>query len=104
MDPLPQYGSRPLSYAAGGAVAGNAVAVFMNAVYAWMCVGLGITAAVAWMTAYNDRLLHSIFSSGTFMILVIAELALVWVISAAIYKINTVAATLLFCLYAALNG
>jgi len=106
MDPFPQYGSRSnsLSYARPGAAAGGAIATFMNAVYAWMCVGLGITAAVAWMVAHNEAMLYSIFSRGTFMFLVIVELALVWVISAAINKINTAVATALFCLYAAING
>lgn len=106
MDPLSQYGSRsqPLPYARGGAAGANAIAVFMNAVYAWMCVGLGITAAVAWMTANNEAMLRSVFSGGTFIILVLIELGLVLVISRAINKIDTLVATLLFCLYAALNG
>src|SRR5512133_3097886 len=109
MDPLPNnYGSKPLSYNRGipqaGTGAGSAVVTFMNAVYAWMCVGLGITAAVAWMVSSNENLIHSVLSRGTFMVLILMELGLVVAISAAIYKINTAVATLLFCLYAALNG
>jgi FtsH-binding integral membrane protein len=103
-----EYESRPISYQRQSTVTASStgvVATFMNAVYAWMCVGLGITAAVAWMTAHNERLVASIFGSrGTFLMLIIAELALVWIISAAIHKINAAVATVLFCIYAALNG
>ncbi len=80
------------------------VAGFMNAVYAWMCVGLATTAVVAWWVSTQPQLMRSIFKGPTFIVLIIAELALVWVIGAAVQKISTGAATGLFILYSALNG
>jgi hypothetical protein len=77
---------------------------FMNQVYAWMCVGLATTALVAWWAAHNYSVLRDIFSHGTFLILIIAEFALVFVISAAINRIGAGLATLLFLIYSALNG
>jgi FtsH-binding integral membrane protein len=81
-----------------------AVATFLNAVYAWMCVGLATTAVVGWWTSTQPQLVRSIFASGFFWILVIAELGLVFAISYAVKRISTAAATAMFVLYSALNG
>ncbi|MCC6424276.1 MAG: Bax inhibitor-1/YccA family protein [Phycisphaerales bacterium] len=77
---------------------------FMNSVYAWMCVGLALTAVVAWGTSQSPAVLKMIFGSGLVWALIIAELVLVVVISSAVNKINASVATGLFLLYAALNG
>jgi FtsH-binding integral membrane protein len=90
----------PLDYAGSR----SSIASFMNQVYAWMCVGLAVTAAVAWMVANNARAVATIFQPGTYFILILAELGLVMAISYAVNKISTAVATLLFLLYAALNG
>jgi FtsH-binding integral membrane protein len=82
----------------------SALSRFMNAVYAWMCVGLALTAAVAYYVSHNAAVMKPIFSSGVFIILLIAELGLVVVISRAVNKINAVTATVLFLLYAGMNG
>jgi uncharacterized protein len=91
---------RALDYSADQKV----VARFMNAVYAWMCVGLATTAVVAWYISTQPQLIRSIFSSGLFIGLIIAELVLVWVISSAVNRISATAATGLFIAYSALNG
>ena len=80
------------------------VAEFLNAVYAWMCVGLATTAVVAWWVSTQDQLVRRIFSGGIFIALIIAELVLVWVISAAVNRISTGVATGLFLVYSVLNG
>src|SRR5690242_1925855 len=77
---------------------------FFNAVYGWMAAGLALTAVVAWYISTQPQLLASIFRSGIFIFLIIAELALVWTISAAINRISAGVATALFLLYSALNG
>ena len=92
--------SVPLEY---GQAAGT-VASFMNAVYAWMCVGLATTAVVAWWVSTQPQLMGSIFKGPTFIVLIVAELALVWVIASAVNRLSTGAATGLFILYSALNG
>jgi uncharacterized protein len=77
------------------------VAQFFNTAYAWMATGLALTAAVAWMVQPYVR---QIFQPGTLVILIIAELALVWILSASIQKINATVATAMFLVYSALNG
>jgi hypothetical protein len=74
---------------------------FFNAVYAWMASGLALTAVVAyWIGTQTD--LH--IGMGTVWLLFIVEIGLVIAVSGAINKISANVATLLFLLYAALNG
>lgn len=91
----------PMDYAPASSAT---VATFMNAVYAWMCVGLAVTAGVAWYVSTQPQLFKQIFNTGVFWILVIAQFGLVFAISAAVQRISAAAATGLFILYAALNG
>lgn len=105
MSQYPMYSARPaipLDYEQRMDV--GVLARFFNAVYAWMAAGLGVTALVAWWMSSRPDLMRYVFSTGTWIFLVIVELALVWTISAAIRRISATTATLLFLLYAALNG
>lgn len=79
-----------------------AITRFFNAVYSWMAVGLAVTGIVAWFTAQNPQWLMNL-GAGVWL-LFIAQIALVMVISRAVYKLSAPAATGLFILYAALNG
>lgn len=92
---------RPLDYAQGDAQL-LAVRRFFNSVYAWMSAGLALTAVVGWLVAGHPQILQQI--GAGIWVLVIAELVLVGVISAATQRISATTATLLFMLYAALNG
>lgn len=103
MFPNPMESRKPMGLEYTTEQAG-VVTRFMNAVYAWMCVGLALTAAVAYWVSLNPAVMKTIFSGGGFLILIIAELALVVVISRAVNKINAMTATALFLLYAGLNG
>jgi FtsH-binding integral membrane protein len=69
-----------------------------------MAAGLAVTALVAWWVASRPDLLRQIFSPGLLIVLIIAQLALVWTVSAAIRRISATTATVLFLIYAALNG
>ena len=80
------------------------VARFFNAVYAWMAAGLALTAVVAWWVSSRPDLMAQVFRGPVIIGLVIAQLALVWTISAATQKLGAGAATALFLLYSALNG
>ncbi|HWE04065.1 MAG TPA: Bax inhibitor-1/YccA family protein [Tepidisphaeraceae bacterium] len=95
-----QAGAYPLDYSAEGS--GQAVAAFFNAVYAWMCAGLALTGVVAWYVAANPHILIQL--GGGIWLLFIVELVLVGVISAAVQKVNATVATMLFLLYAGING
>jgi hypothetical protein len=78
---------------------------FINRVYGWMCGALALTGFVAAGIASDPELVKKIFSgSAAFMIIVIAQLAIVIGISAAINRISAAVAATGFILYAGLNG
>jgi hypothetical protein len=95
--------SQPLDYARPG-TQDRAVVHFFNAVYAWMAVGLAVTASVGWLISSNTAALKHVLSGGTMFGIIIAQLVLVVAISGAINKISATVATALFVLYAGLNG
>jgi len=81
------------------------VTAFLRAVYGWMCVGLGVTAAVAYTTASSPALLQLIFGNQlVFFALIAGELGLVFYLSARVAKIAPGTAAALFLVYSALNG
>jgi uncharacterized protein len=77
--------------------------IFLAKVFNWMAMGLGITGIVAYFTA-NTGLAQSIIASPLFMVLVIAELGMVFFLSARIDKIQAGTASGLFIGYSILNG
>ena len=81
----------------------EASTVFLAKVFNWMSMGLGLTGVVAWLTA-SSGLAMSIVGSPVFMILLFAELGMVFYLSGRIEKIQSGTATGLFLAYAVLNG
>jgi hypothetical protein len=78
---------------------------FIRSVYNWMAIGLALTGLVAFYIANTPALLELIFRNQIlFFGLIIAELALVFVISARIQRMQASTATGLFILYSVLNG
>jgi len=77
---------------------------FVQRVYGWMAGGLLLTAIVSAFTVMSPTVVQAIFGSPLIWVLLIAELGLVIGLSAAINRISAGTATLLFLLYAALNG
>jgi len=78
---------------------------FLSAVYGWMCAGLAITAATAWFVAGSPKIIGVIASNGAlFWALAIAQLAIVFVLSARVQQLAASTASLLFILYSALTG
>jgi len=74
-------------------------------VYAWMAGGLLVTALMAMVTLSSPVILNAVFGNRmVFYGLIIGELGLVFAISGAINKLSAAMASLLFVLYAALNG
>lgn len=79
-------------------------ALFRN-VYVWMTMALAITGLVAMYMAKSLTLLQMILGSPFGMWgLLIAEIGLVWYLSARIQKISFATATVLFIIYSILNG
>jgi len=77
----------------------------LNQTYLWMTGGLCLTAIVALAVSSSPELLYLIYSN-TFLLfgLLIAEIAMVFIISASINRLSPAIATTLFLAYAALNG
>jgi FtsH-binding integral membrane protein len=85
--------------------AAERISAFLWKVYAWMTIGLGITAVVAYAVAGSPELLRTlVLNRLVFFGLVIAELGLVFFISARAAHMSPQAASGLFALYSALNG
>ena len=75
---------------------------FVRSVYNWMAIGLALTGAIAYFVASNANL-FAIAQKG-FILFAIAELALVFMLSARIGRMQAGTATGMFLLYAFLNG
>jgi uncharacterized protein len=78
---------------------------FVRSVYNWMAVGLALTGFIAYAVANMPEIRNVIFGSGIiFFGLIIAQLALVFIISSRIHRMQAATATLLFVVYSVLNG
>ena len=78
---------------------------FIRSVYNWMAIGLALTGFVAYYVANTPALVQVIFGNRLlFFGLIIGELALVFIISSRIQKMQASTATALFVLYSILNG
>jgi len=79
--------------------------VLMRKVYVWMTLALAITGFTAYAVATTPSIMQAIFGNKVlFWVLVIAEFALVFGVSAAINKLSLTTATLMFILYSVING
>ena len=78
---------------------------FFNAVYAWMAVGLGVTALVAWFVSQQPELLRIIYSGrGMVIAMALGAFGIAWYVQSQIHRISTGVATALFMLYAIVIG
>jgi uncharacterized protein len=81
------------------------VSAFLWKVYGWMAVGLGLTAMVAFAVAGSPELLRVLVGNRlVFFALIIAELGLVFYLSARADRLAPGTAAGLFAIYSALNG
>ena len=86
-------------------VSNNMVSVYLSRVYNWMAIALLLTGVVAYYVASSESLIQMIIGNRIlFFGLIIGELLLVGYISSMIHKISSSTATMLFILYAVLNG
>jgi len=98
---VPGASAFPMSPAA----AAERVTAFLRKVYGWMCLGLAITALVALQVADSPAIIgHLVSNQFLYLGLILAELGLVFFLSARADRIAPGTATALFVLYAALNG
>ena len=81
------------------------ISAFLWKVYSWMAIGLGLTAVVAFLVGGSPELLRTLVGNRlVFFGLVIAELGLVFYLSARAARLAPGVAAGLFALYSALNG
>jgi uncharacterized protein len=81
----------------------DAATVFLAKVFNWMAIGLGLTGIVAYLTA-RSGLAMAIVATPLFFVLILAELGIVFYLSARIDKLQPGTATGLFVGYSFLNG
>ena len=85
--------------------AAERVTAFLRGVYGWMAVGLGLTAAVAYVVAGSPAILGALVANRfIFFGLMLAELGLVVYLSARVSRLAPSTAGLLFLTYSAMNG
>ena len=81
------------------------VSDYVRSVYNWMGIGLALTGFVAYYVSTNESLLRLIFGNPLILILlIIAELGLVFAIAGMVNRMSAGTATALFVIYSGLNG
>jgi FtsH-binding integral membrane protein len=74
-------------------------------VYVWMTAALVITGGVAYSAASNSKVLELLFvTEYSFFIVLAVQVGIVILLSRYIMRLNVLAATAIFAVYAALNG
>ncbi len=102
---MADFETTPASSSLAPVAAAERVTAFLRKVYAWMFVGLGITAFVAFTVAGSPAMVQGIASNQIlFFGLVLAELGLVFYLSSRAPQLAPNVAVGLFVLYSALNG
>jgi len=93
------------SMQAGVNISDERVGAFLSRVYGWMFAGLLITAVTAFVVASSPELIAAVILNRlVFWALIIAQLGLVFYLSARVEKIAPLTAAGLFILYSALTG
>jgi len=78
---------------------------YVRSVYNWMAAGLAVTGGVALYVSTNAGLMNLVFGNPmVLLILIVAELGLVFGISGMVTRMSAATATSLFVVYSALNG
>ncbi len=104
-NPNPNPNQNPYNNAYGqNAVLAHQTSV-LNQAYLWMTGGLCLTAIIALAVSNSISLEYLIYTNPILLIgLIVAEFAMVFIISATINKLSPATATVLFLVYSALNG
>lgn len=101
----PSWNQAPIASPQLADVRDERVGAFLSKVYGWMFFGLLVTAVTAYGVASSPAIIEIIFSNRlVFWALLIAQLGLVFYLSARVDKIAPTTAAGLFILYATLTG
>jgi FtsH-binding integral membrane protein len=78
---------------------------YIRSVYNWMAIGLAITGFLAYYVSGNEAIKNLVlYNRMVFIVLILAELGLVFAIAGMINRLSAGTATALFVIYSALNG
>jgi FtsH-binding integral membrane protein len=81
------------------------VSDYVRSVYNWMGIGLALTGVMAYYVSTNESLLRLVFGNPLLlMVLIVAELGLVFAIAGMVNRMSAGTATALFVIYSGLNG
>jgi FtsH-binding integral membrane protein len=81
------------------------VSDYVRSVYNWMGIGLALTGLVAYYVSTSESLIRLVFGNPIILIvLIIAELGLVFSIAGMVNRMSAGTATALFVIYSGLNG
>ncbi len=81
------------------------VSDYVRSVYNWMGIGLALTGFTAYYVSNSESLLRLVFGNPLLlMVLIIAELGLVFAIAGMVNRMSAGTATALFVIYSTLNG
>lgn len=101
----PSWNQAPIASPQLADVRDERVGAFLSKVYGWMFFGLLVTAVTAYGVASSPAIIEIIFSNRlVFWALLIAQLGLVFYLSARVDKIAPTTAAGLFIMYATLTG
>jgi uncharacterized protein len=103
---MERFDMRPASaFRTTAEVPAERATAFLQKVYGWMFIGLAITACVAFAVANSPAMLRYVLSNPLLYFgLIIAELGLVFYLSAKVETLAPNVAMTLFLMYSALNG
>lgn len=81
------------------------IARFFNTVYAWMAVGLGVTAVVGYLVSHSHAAMSMLFASrGMYFVIGLVAVGIAWYVQAQAGRLTAGVSTALFMLYAAIMG
>lgn len=81
------------------------VSDYVRSVYNWMGIGLALTGFTAYYVSNSESLLRLVFGNPLLlMVLILAELGLVFAIAGMVNRMSAGTATALFVIYSTLNG
>ena len=77
---------------------------FLSKVYMWMFIGILVSFATAYIVSANPNMIVSIAQGGSFLVCVVAEIAIALIFSLMINKLSPTAAKIMFILYSFITG
>jgi FtsH-binding integral membrane protein len=96
-----QQMSHDQAYAAG---IDEGLRAYMLKVYNYMCIGLGLTGAVAFATSTSPAMMQAIYGTPLQWVVMLAPIGLVFFLAAKVHSMQASTAQILFWVYAGLMG